>query len=244
MRRERIMFVHTYSHVRGVCVTNNNRFWIGLSDLLLPSLQLQPIITAHNDCLRLAPFLTGLRVSSLPLWMTWFWLTNRSRLLRLPWTTTVLRIELRLNCSCLHGSLYSLSVTMENVYCLAVVMETCLPKRCLSMYFHSGSTIPAFGRHVTIHTYIHTHICTHNNNNNNNRDIKYYQGENSWLPIRQHACKQVFNRVGPDYEGLTNFIIIDQYFGFPGEGYNFNFTDAEFHAVGSAPTLYTVNVRL
>jgi hypothetical protein len=31
----------------------------------------------------LSPVLTGLRVSSLPLWLTWFWFTNRS-LLQLP----------------------------------------------------------------------------------------------------------------------------------------------------------------
>jgi hypothetical protein len=47
---------------------------------------------------------------------------------------------------------------------------------------------------------------------------------------------QVFNRIGPDYGGLIKFIIIDQYFGFPGEGYNFSFTDVEFHIVSSAPT--------
>jgi hypothetical protein len=36
-----------------------------------------------RDCVRLAPFLTGLRASSLPLWLTWFWFTHRS-LLQLP----------------------------------------------------------------------------------------------------------------------------------------------------------------
>jgi hypothetical protein len=34
-----------------------------------------------SDCLRLAPFLTGLRASSFLLWLTRFWLTNRSFLL-------------------------------------------------------------------------------------------------------------------------------------------------------------------
>jgi hypothetical protein len=38
--------------------------------------QLQQL-TIHN-CIRLAPSLTGLRVSSLLLWLTWFWFTNRS----------------------------------------------------------------------------------------------------------------------------------------------------------------------
>jgi hypothetical protein len=40
-----------------------------------------------------------------------------------------------MNRSSLHGSLSSLSVTMENVCCLAVVTETWLTKRCLSMDF-------------------------------------------------------------------------------------------------------------
>jgi hypothetical protein len=35
----------------GVCVTNNNGFWIGLLDSLALPLQLQPIITAHNQWL-------------------------------------------------------------------------------------------------------------------------------------------------------------------------------------------------
>jgi hypothetical protein len=40
------------------------------------------------------------------------------------WTPPLLTSELRLNRSSLHGSLYSVSVTMENVCCLSVVMET------------------------------------------------------------------------------------------------------------------------
>jgi hypothetical protein len=55
---------------------------------------------------------------------------------------------------------------------------------------------------------------------------------------------QVFNIVGPVYGVMTNFIIIEQYVGFPGEGYNFSFTDVDFHAVSNAPTLYRVVVRL
>jgi hypothetical protein len=39
-------------------------------------------LTIHG-CRRLAPFLTGLRVSPLLLWLTWFWFTNRS-LIQLP----------------------------------------------------------------------------------------------------------------------------------------------------------------
>jgi hypothetical protein len=50
----------------------------------------------------------------------------------------------------LHGSLYSLLVTMENVYWPVVVTEACLPNRWLTMDFLSVSTLPAFRRHVTI----------------------------------------------------------------------------------------------
>jgi hypothetical protein len=50
------------SHVRS-SVTKNNGFWIRWLDLLALLLQLQQLTI--NDCLRLAPFLTGLRVSSL-----------------------------------------------------------------------------------------------------------------------------------------------------------------------------------
>jgi hypothetical protein len=55
---------------------------------------------------------------------------------------------------------------------------------------------------------------------------------------------EVFNRVGPGYGGLAKFIIIDQYVCFPGEGYNFGFTDVEFHTISSALSLYRVNVTL
>jgi hypothetical protein len=42
-----------------------NGFWIGCLDLLALLLHLPSIITAHNQCLRLASFRTGLQVSSL-----------------------------------------------------------------------------------------------------------------------------------------------------------------------------------
>jgi hypothetical protein len=98
-------------------------------------LQLQLIITAHNPWLPKTG--TGLRVSSAPLWLTWFWFTNRSLLLRLPWATIVLRM----NRSSLHRFFYSLSVTTENVCCLAVVTETCLPNRWLSVDFRVSSLL-------------------------------------------------------------------------------------------------------
>jgi hypothetical protein len=64
------------------------------------------------------------------------------------------------------------------------------------------------------------------------------------MKFRIKKYYQVFNRIGLGYGGLTKFIIIDQNVGFPGEGYNFSFTDVEYHIVSSAPTLYRVNVRL
>jgi hypothetical protein len=72
-------------------VTNNNGFWILWLDLLALLYNYNQLWQlAINDCLRLAPFLTGLRASSLPLWR----MTNEgfcSRL-ELPWTTSVWRI--------------------------------------------------------------------------------------------------------------------------------------------------------
>jgi hypothetical protein len=49
---------------------------------------------------------------------------------------------------------------------------------------------------------------------------------------------QVLKRVRPDYGGFVEFIIIDQYVGFPGEGHNFSFIDVEFYIVRSAPILF------
>jgi hypothetical protein len=46
------------------------------------------------------------------------------------------------------------------------------------------------------------------------------------------------------YGGLTKFIIIDDYVGFPEKEYNITITDVVFHTVSSAPTLYKVNIRL
>jgi hypothetical protein len=64
-----------YCHVSGVpwLITMGS----GL-DLLPHSLHF--LLITVNDCLRLVPFLTELWVSSLPLWLTWFWFTNRSLL--------------------------------------------------------------------------------------------------------------------------------------------------------------------
>jgi hypothetical protein len=75
------------SRVRG-SVTNNNGFWIGWLDLLQTSLQLFLTAINYNSSQTMAVFktrsiLTGLRVSSLLLWLTWFWFTSRS-LLQLP----------------------------------------------------------------------------------------------------------------------------------------------------------------
>jgi hypothetical protein len=55
-----------------------------------------------NKCLRLASFLTGLRASSIPLWLTWFWFTNRP-LLQLPMSWLTLTAE--------HSSLLRMNLT-------------------------------------------------------------------------------------------------------------------------------------
>jgi hypothetical protein len=43
---------------------------------------------------------------------------------------------------------------------------------------------------------------------------------------------------------MAKFIIKKHYISFPGEGYYSSFTDVECHTVGSAPTLYGLDVRL
>jgi hypothetical protein len=55
---------------------------------------------------------------------------------------------------------------------------------------------------------------------------------------------EVYYKESPVYRGLAKSVIVDQYVGFPREGYNFSFTDVESHTVSNAPTLYRVNVRL
>jgi hypothetical protein len=48
------------------------------------------------------------------------------------------------------------SLQLKNTSIVAYVFfaaETCLPSRCLAMNVYSGSTVPAFRRHVTILTY-------------------------------------------------------------------------------------------
>jgi hypothetical protein len=86
------------SRVR-VSVTNNNEFWIGWLHLLMPSFtvtlnynQLQQLTI--NDCLRLAPFLTGLQLSAvlvfLLLWLAWFWFTNYEWRLTYEWMRSYL----------------------------------------------------------------------------------------------------------------------------------------------------------
>jgi hypothetical protein len=107
-------------------VTNNNVFWTGWLDLLALLYnynQLQQLTI--DDCLRLAPFLTGPRVSSLLvcvlLWRTWFWFTNHSFLPRMTYESLRTNKEWRRS---LHGCSYSLAVTMENVCCLSVDTET------------------------------------------------------------------------------------------------------------------------
>jgi hypothetical protein len=152
-----------YCHVQGVCVTNNNGFWIGWLDLLAllyKHNQLQQLTI--NDCPRLAPFLTGLRVSSLPLttvlrmnnWtplcrmieLSWNELTSRRPEYRSPPRTVRIIPFFRFHETCLQNCCpamnYSMSIRCSGNVCLA---------RCwLAVDLRSGSTIPAVRRHVTI----------------------------------------------------------------------------------------------
>jgi hypothetical protein len=93
-------------------VTNNNGFWIGFIDAFTVALNYSklPRLTQW-----LAPFLTGLRVSSLVLWLTWFWFTNDEGRMtnREEWMR-----------SYLNDCFNRLAVTMENVCCMSVDTET------------------------------------------------------------------------------------------------------------------------
>jgi hypothetical protein len=105
-----------YCHVLGVCVTNNSGFWIGWFDLLALLYnynQLQQLTI--NGSLRLAPVLTGLRVSPLPLWQ----MTNEESLLLNHW------ILLRLNYDCINLSL-SLSLSLSLMLRPTVSRPVCL----------------------------------------------------------------------------------------------------------------------
>jgi hypothetical protein len=64
------------------------------------------------------------------------------------------------------------------------------------------------------------------------------------MEFNVNKYSQIFYRVGQGYRGLAKFIIVDQYVGFPAEGYKCSFNDVEFHTVSNAPTLCRVIVRL
>jgi hypothetical protein len=70
---------HNSITYEGFCMANYNGFWTGLDLLaLLRVLQLQSIITAHNQWLpktRSIPYWTMSVFSSA--WLTWFWFTSR-----------------------------------------------------------------------------------------------------------------------------------------------------------------------
>jgi hypothetical protein len=42
------------------------------------------------------------------------------------------------------------------------------------------------------------------------------------MEFNVNKYSQVFYRVGPGFRGLSKFRVVDQYVGFPGEGYNFS----------------------
>jgi hypothetical protein len=48
---------------------------------------------------------------------------------------------------------------------------------------------------------------------------------------------QVLNGIGPGYGGLTEFIIIEKHVSFPGEGYNFTFTEVIMYLAVHQPCI-------
>jgi hypothetical protein len=98
--------------------------------------------------LRPAPFLTGLRVSSLPLWLTWCWFTSRSLLVyerRMPNDDS--RMPSFLSARPLIWS----PVCMENVRCFFVSLETSIDSVDMENAFRTKSvaTIPHLHRNVS-----------------------------------------------------------------------------------------------
>jgi hypothetical protein len=55
---------------------------------------------------------------------------------------------------------------------------------------------------------------------------------------------QIFYRIGQEHRGMAELVIKEHYICFAGEEYNSSLTDAEFHTISSAPTLYKLDVRL
>jgi hypothetical protein len=145
---------------KGVGVTNNNGFWIWWLDLLALFYNYTELRQLTiNASLRLAPFLTGLRVSSLPLW----WMTSHcshteillnagSRISRteISWTElnsmrTASKSPLRtVNCPsvCCHGNLFIATCYLATTSLLLFVAA--------AMDVRPGSIIRAFSRHVAL----------------------------------------------------------------------------------------------
>jgi hypothetical protein len=61
------------------------------------------------------------------------------------------------------------------------------------------------------------------------------------IKFRMREYSQVFNRVDT---GWRIDRVVDQCVSFSWEGYNFSFTDIEFHIVSNAPASYRINIRL
>lgn len=108
---------------------DHNGFWIEWLYLLITSatntLNYNPLQQLTiSDCLSLSPFFTGLRLSFLLLWLTWFWFTNYSILLRMTYESVRTNDEWITNPFFSARLLISSPATMENVCCLSVDMRT------------------------------------------------------------------------------------------------------------------------
>jgi hypothetical protein len=155
---EVLLWINTVSRVHG-SVTNNNGFCIGWSDLLALLLQLQPIMTAHNQWLSKTcsiPLLDECLLFHCDDWR----MKNLLQLNSPDWTSFQTNeykssptVHVLLCYWCFgycHGNVFGELLASNRLLHLFVVMGTCSPSHCLEMDVRSGSTIPALGRHVTI----------------------------------------------------------------------------------------------
>jgi hypothetical protein len=154
----------TLSRVRGF-VTDNDEFWIGWLDLLALLLQLQPIITVHNQWLS--------ETRSIPYWTTSVFSSTVTDLVLIyesvtpsasvlhGWALNSFKTELRLTRSCLHSRFYSLALTMENVCCLCVSMENiCCLRVSVGIFVDSVDMESAFHtKSVSTNPHLYRNAC-------------------------------------------------------------------------------------
>jgi hypothetical protein len=144
-----------YCHVFCVCVTNNNGFWIGWLDLLALLYNYNQLWRfAINDCLRLAPFLTGLRVFSS--------VTNDERRISPEWILLSVKSKSKLHCdwrsvrkSCPSGAHDQIFVTVWQLRSCCCGAPSLTRKRVCLLYILLALASAVFLRSVSIGTRDH-----------------------------------------------------------------------------------------